>query len=78
MNTNGPVWLEDKIMKNNVVKRNIEFTIMQREKLTFITRFNYSGKKIIRIQSEICKINEGDDFNKCFHVSSKLKEVPKY
>ena len=61
----------------NIIKRKKELTKIQRKKVIFINRTQYSQQKIFCICIDVYKIYEGNDFNRIFEVLSEMKNKKK-
>ena len=57
----------------NVNKHRHELSKIQRKKINFINRLKYAEVKIFSICVDLCKIYEGDDYDKVYEVLSTLK-----
>ena len=57
----------------NLNKRKHELCKIQRNKNNFINRLKYAEVKIFSICVDVCKIYEGDDFDRIYKVLSTLK-----
>ena len=57
----------------NVNKRKNELSKIQRKKRNFINRLKYAEVKIFSICVDLCKIYEGDDYDKIYEVLSTSK-----
>ena len=52
----------------NVIRRKQELTKLHRRKLNFINGIKYAEQKIFCICMHVCKIYEGDDYNKLYDM----------